>query len=116
MLESRIEARFPEWKATSSVESGYLVIEQGGQEIEYVPECSDQANSEFIIWGLDRLEELKYIPRLSPGYDMRGEEVSMVYEIGLGLTYHGQHIVGSVLGKTRAEAVANALARALEVE
>ncbi len=122
-LEKLAEGIRQKWPAPKGEEGDALISNyDGGQQLyvqhicSFYPAESDQENAPFIIWGLDRLEELGWHPsllRMIPGgyqcviHWSKEEALCPLLPIVFdsGDTY-----------KTRAEAVCAALARALEVE
>lgn len=112
----------------------WLIIRRPGQKdsLAYDAKASDDFNARFIVWGLERLEEMGFAVQFNTyaPYDLKslekwgksfyicmhkGEKTGEVVEIGYGDTAECLKTI-NVNGKTRAQAVYNALCKALEVE
>ena len=64
-LAERINKRWPKlWTAVTSLESGYLAVSHLGppyeEQVEWVQGNSDLSNADWIVWCMERLEELAY--------------------------------------------------------
>lgn len=100
---SRVNARDWRWSAAVSSKVQVVVISYAGDPSRTQALCldlGDDKNGNFIIWALDRLEELGYI---APTFGRVGDGRSL-------LIYEGQRLCPlQFTGSTRAEAVFNAL-------
>ena len=64
-LAERINKRWPKlWTAVTALESGYLAVSHLGppyeEQVEWVQGNSDLSNADWIVWCMERLEELAY--------------------------------------------------------
>lgn len=96
-------------------------------EVHYMPKRDDLYNARFIVWGLERLEEL-WTPSgaslLSFGVDLIGRDTGESNSPQFGIQIAAYPNNGDewavhktyTPGSTRAQAVYNALCKALEVE
>jgi hypothetical protein len=86
--------------------------------VEYYVTESDEYNGSYIIWCLDRLEELGKEPHLYKATALESEDHEGEY--CCRISRDGEVCKGAfssfLFGKTRAEAVTLALAKALGVE
>jgi hypothetical protein len=102
-LAEKIKAKWEHFRGYS-VEDTEIILWSHEVDLNYVPARDDHTNATWIIWCLDRLEELGTMPHMFT--NTCGEPTVRVR-------------VGSIVafqGKTRAEAVTLALAKALGVE
>jgi hypothetical protein len=95
------------WGITVYATPDTMRVGDDGQPMHYLPKCTDSYNSDWIIWCLDRLEEL-YPESIELSSDPKGKSVTYC-DMALGRTFTFKEA-------TRAEAVTLALAKALGVE
>jgi len=116
MLEQLAEAINKRWNEYRAfVDDDELVVAdwKDDRNIRFSPVDQDSYNSRFIIWGLDRLEELGWFPELRPTYEDEPDEpkyTCFIRKVDDSWGYTNLYPKAD----TRAEAVARALLAALE--
>jgi hypothetical protein len=104
-LAEKIKAKWEHFRGYS-VEDTEIILWSHEVDLNYVPARDDHTNATWIIWCLDRLEEL--------GWRVQIVNYGQIYMVSDIKDAQGGERCAE--GKTRAEAVTLALAKALGVE